>query len=73
MVETTFGLGFMTSGPFSSLLGPGSFGHAGAGGSLAFADPESGIGFGYVMNQMEPILAGDPRVDALLAAVRSCL
>ena len=35
-VPTTFGMGFMTSGPFTPMLGPGSFGHAGAGGSLAF-------------------------------------
>jgi CubicO group peptidase (beta-lactamase class C family) len=37
------------------LLGPASsaFGHAGAGGSLGFADPEHKIGFAYVMNQME--------------------
>jgi CubicO group peptidase (beta-lactamase class C family) len=30
-----------------------SFGHPGAGGSHAFADPENGVGFAYVMNQME--------------------
>ena len=30
-----------------------AFGHPGAGGSLAFADPENGIAFTYVMNQME--------------------
>jgi len=30
-----------------------AFGHPGAGGSHAFADPESGISFAYVMNQMQ--------------------
>lgn len=30
-----------------------AFGHPGAGGSLSFADPENGIAFSYVMNQME--------------------
>jgi CubicO group peptidase (beta-lactamase class C family) len=37
------------------LYGPNeaAFGHPGAGGSHAFADPVSGISFAYVMNQME--------------------
>jgi CubicO group peptidase (beta-lactamase class C family) len=37
------------------LYGPSSsaFGHPGAGGSHAFGDPETGISFAYVMNQME--------------------
>ena len=30
-----------------------AFGHPGAGGSHAFADPENNIAFAYVMNQME--------------------
>lgn len=30
-----------------------AFGHPGAGGCLAFADPENAISFAYVMNQME--------------------
>ncbi|MGJ8676011.1 MAG: serine hydrolase domain-containing protein [Akkermansiaceae bacterium] len=30
-----------------------AFGHPGAGGSHAFGDPDSGISFAYVMNQME--------------------
>jgi CubicO group peptidase (beta-lactamase class C family) len=32
---------------------PMAFGHPGAGGSHAFADPENRISFAYVMNQME--------------------
>lgn len=68
LMETTFGLGFMTSGPMTPMAGPGSFGHAGAGGSLAFAHPASGIGFAYVMNQMDMNLAGDIRPQRLVQA-----
>ncbi len=59
--ETAFSAGFMidpvaTDGRKNrALFGPSrsAFGHPGAGGSLAFADPENGLGFAYVMNQME--------------------
>jgi CubicO group peptidase (beta-lactamase class C family) len=68
-VETTFGLGFMTSSPFAPYGGARSFGHAGAGGSVGFADPEHGIGFGYVMSKMQTNLSGDPRTRSLVAAV----
>ena len=40
-----------------------SFGHPGAGGSHAFADPENKIAFAYVMNQMEQSLL--PTVKSL--------
>lgn len=61
-IETAFSAGFMKDpmGPSGHkqrmLFGPNesAFGHPGAGGSLAFADPERGIAFAYVMNQMEP-------------------
>lgn len=67
-VETTFGLGFFTSSPFAPYGGPRAFGHAGAGGSVGFADPEHGIAFGYVMAKMETNLSGDPRTRSLVRA-----
>jgi len=68
-LETTFGLGFMTSSPFAPFGGARSFGHAGAGGSVGFADPEHGLGVAYVMNRMMTNLSGDPRSRGLIAAV----
>ena len=50
-----------------------SFGHSGAGGSFGFADPDSRLGIGYVMNQMQQNLQGDPRSLALIDAVYDCL
>jgi CubicO group peptidase (beta-lactamase class C family) len=64
--ETAFGLGFMLNSAFSPYGGPLGFGHAGAGGSLGFADPETGIGFGYVMNRMMQNLSGDQRTIGLI-------
>ncbi len=65
---TTFGMGFMVHGPFTPYSGPGSYGHPGAGGSVAFAQPERQLGFAYVMNQMATNLAGDLRAQRLIDA-----
>lgn len=73
VIDTRFGMGFMLDGEMATLLSPTSFGHAGAGGSLGFADPESKVGYGYVMNQMRGGVTGDQRSAFLTAAVRSCL
>lgn len=73
IAPTRFGTGFMLHSEFSPLLGDRSFGHSGAGGSLGFADPDSGIAFGYVMNQMRLGLAADERSLTLIRALRSCL
>src|SRR5262249_60509682 len=45
----------------------------GAGGSLGLGDAEAEIGFGYVMNQMQLGVTGDPRSAELLAAVYASL
>ncbi|MFI9049204.1 serine hydrolase domain-containing protein [Streptomyces sp. NPDC053427] len=68
LVHTRFGLGFMLHGAAAPLLGPGSFGHPGRGGALAFADPESGFAFGYVTNGMQKNVTADPRAQALVRA-----
>lgn len=68
LVPTTFGMGFMTTGPFTPYAGPGCYGHPGAGGSVAFAQPERELAFAYVMNQMAPNLAGDLRAHRLITA-----
>lgn len=73
VVNTRFGHGFMLHGPSCPLLGPGSFGHPGRGGSLGFADPESGVGFGYVTNGLQKSVTADPRAQALVRALRTCL
>ncbi|MEU7009158.1 serine hydrolase domain-containing protein [Streptomyces sp. NPDC046332] len=73
MVGTRFGLGHMLHGPASPLLGPTSFGHPGRGGSLAFADPESSLAFGYVTNGMRKTVTADPRAQSLVRAVRAAL
>jgi CubicO group peptidase (beta-lactamase class C family) len=72
-MEMPFGLGFVVHGPLIPMGGPGSFGHPGAGGSLGFANPATGVAFGYAMNKMEASMLGDGRAAALIAAVQSCL
>jgi CubicO group peptidase (beta-lactamase class C family) len=56
-IRTAFSAGFMKDSQIAArrIFGPSrkSFGHPGAGGSHAFADPENKIAFAYVMNQME--------------------
>ncbi|MFE1249531.1 serine hydrolase domain-containing protein [Streptomyces sp. NPDC058741] len=73
VVGTRFGLGYMLHGTASPFLAPGSFGHPGRGGALGFADPESGIAFGYVTNGFRKTVTADPRAQGLVRAVRGVL
>ena len=59
-IPTAFSAGFMkdprNAGRRLFGTAPNAFGHPGAGGSHAFADPENRMSFAYVMNQMEQSL-----------------
>jgi CubicO group peptidase (beta-lactamase class C family) len=72
--ETRFGLGFMLPLPgMAHARGPRNFGHPGAGGSIAYADPDRRIGFGYVMNKMRNDMMLDTRAAALIDAMYAAL
>ncbi|MGA5896433.1 serine hydrolase domain-containing protein [Streptomyces venetus] len=73
VVGTRFGLGYMLHGSASPFLTPGSFGHPGRGGALGFADPDTGIAFGYVTNGFRKTVTADPRAQGLVRAVRGAI
>jgi len=50
-----------------------AYGHAGAGGSVGFADPARRLGVGYAMNQMQPGIETDTRGNRLVRALFACL
>ena len=64
-----FSLGFMKPSEAFPFGHEGAFGAPGAGGAMGYADPETGIGYGYVTNRMGTSLHGDPRDIALRAAI----
>ena len=77
LTETAFSAGFMRDPilpdgkKLRTVFGPSpsAFGHPGAGGSHAFADPEHCIAFAYVMNQMEPGVLPGPKALRLVEAI----
>jgi CubicO group peptidase (beta-lactamase class C family) len=66
-----WGMGFQLDSEARRYLTPRSFGHDGAGGQVAFADPETGVGFAFVTNQMEAI--DDHRATHIIDALRETL
>jgi CubicO group peptidase (beta-lactamase class C family) len=74
-----FGLGFMASmdnrdaGGDSAIMGETAFGHVGMGGSIGFADPASGMSFGYTMNRMGAGILLNRRGQSLVDAAYSKL
>jgi CubicO group peptidase (beta-lactamase class C family) len=68
-------LGYELSRRAEPMLGAGSFGHAGAGGRMGFAHPESGVAAGYVCNAMlwDGISGPDARWVPWTAALREAV
>lgn len=71
--EVRFSLGFMKPSAVWPFGSEASFGSPGFGGAFGYADPEAGIGYGYVTNRMGTALTGDPRDVALRAALDPAL
>ena len=72
-IPTAFSAGFMKDSRNAArrIFGTSanSFGHPGAGGSHAFADPQNKIAFAYVMNQMEQSLLPSEKSLHLVDAI----
>lgn len=68
-----FGIVYMKPHPEVEFGSHRAFGHDGAGGALAFADPMYGIGFGYIPLPMQYPGAADPKAVQLSKLVRSCI
>jgi CubicO group peptidase (beta-lactamase class C family) len=67
-VDVRFSLGFTKPDPKNPFGHPSSFGSPGFGGSFGFADPQAGIGYGYVLNRQGTYFT-DPRDIALRNAM----
>ena len=66
--EVQFSVGFMKTCPNWPFGHAGAFGSPGAGGSLGFADPQTGMAYAYVTNRLGRS-DGDPRDLALRNAI----
>ena len=82
LLPSRFSLGFMLSmdnrhRPTGALetviMGKQAFGHAGAGGSLGFADTECHMGFGYAMNKLGAGILVNNRGQSLVDAAYTSL
>lgn len=65
-----WGMGFQLDSEARRYLTPNGFGHDGAGGQVAFADPELGVGLAFLTNLME---AGDERGTLIVDELREVL
>src|SRR5581483_9114144 len=75
MIPIRKGVGFMMGGPTNGatgVFGPRetAFGHSGAGGSTAFADPEAGLAVAVTINKMQMTLQAEGPTFAICQLIR---
>lgn len=66
-----WGMGFQLDSDARHFISTAGFGHEGAGGQVAFAEPKLKLGFAFLTNQMEAVT--DYRATHIIDAVRSVL
>lgn len=71
--ETHFGSGVELPFPQLPFLGPTSFGHEGAGGAVAFADPASNLAVGFTTSVFPTMPGASPTFLSLLPTIQHCL
>jgi CubicO group peptidase (beta-lactamase class C family) len=75
MMPIRKGVGFMMGGPMNGVTGvfgprETAFGHSGAGGSTAFADPEAGLAVAVTINKMQMTLQAEGPTHAICQLIR---
>lgn len=81
VVNTNRALGVVVAGGdglafargFGRTVSPKAFGHGGAGGQVAWGDPETGISIGYCTNGFVDALTSGRRVTAISSLAGACL
>lgn len=68
-----FGMGFQLDSPARGYLTTSSFGHDGAGGQCAFADPVNKVGFAFVTSEMRGGVVEDDRATQIIKVLSSIL
>jgi CubicO group peptidase (beta-lactamase class C family) len=69
--QKAFGVGFHVTSEYYPVLGQGTFGHSGAGGQQAFADPRNGLAYGYTRRRFPFPSVAAPENERLIQAVHA--
>jgi CubicO group peptidase (beta-lactamase class C family) len=69
--QKAYGAGFHITSEYYPVLGQGTFGHSGAGGQQAFADPRNGLAYGYTRRRFPFPSAAAPENERLIRALHA--